>query len=43
MTALENNQPMVTLDENGQRKVLDTTLRQQEIERAQRVIAETCQ
>ncbi len=43
LTALENNQPMVTLDENGQRKVLDTTLRQQEIERAQRVIAETCQ
>lgn len=43
LTALENNQPMVTLDENGQRKVMDTTLRQQEIERAQRVIAETCQ
>lgn len=43
LTALENNQPMVTLDENGQRKVMDTTLRQQEIERTQRVIAETCQ
>ncbi|MFN4341967.1 MAG: DUF4124 domain-containing protein [Azonexus sp.] len=42
LTALENNQPMVTLDENGQRKVMDTTLRQQEIERAQRIIAETC-
>ncbi len=24
LTALENNQPMVTLDENGQRKVMDT-------------------
>ena len=42
LTALENNQPMVTLDENGQRKVMDTTLREQEMERARRVIAEAC-
>ncbi len=42
LTALENNQPMVTLDENGQRKVMDTSMREQEMERARRFIAEAC-
>lgn len=42
LTALENNQPMVTLDENGQRKVMDTTQREQEMERARRFMAESC-
>lgn len=42
LTALENNQPMVTLDDKGQRKFMDTTQREQELERARRVIAETC-
>ena len=42
LTALENNQPMVTLDEKGQRKIMDTTQREQELERARRVIAEAC-
>ena len=42
LTALENNQPMVTLDENGQRRIMDTSQREQELERARRVIAETC-
>jgi len=42
LAALENNQPMVTLDENGQRKVMDTTQREQEMERARRFMAESC-
>lgn len=42
LTALENNQPMVTVDDKGQRKYMDTTQREQELERARRVIAETC-
>lgn len=42
LSALENNQPMVTLDENGQRKVMDTTQREQEMERARRFMAESC-
>ena len=42
LAALENNQPMVTLDENGQRKVMDTSMREQEMERARRFIAEAC-
>ncbi|MCG2577689.1 DUF4124 domain-containing protein [Dechloromonas sp. XY25] len=42
LTALENNQPMVTLDDKGQRKFMDTTQREQELERARRFIAESC-
>lgn len=42
LTALENNQPMVTLDDKGQRKYMDTTQREQELERARRIIAESC-
>ncbi|HLO63211.1 MAG TPA: DUF4124 domain-containing protein [Azonexus sp.] len=42
LTALENNQPMVTLDDKGQRKFMDTTQRDQELERARRIIAESC-
>ncbi len=42
LAALENNQPIVTLDENGQRKVMDTTQREQEMERARRFMAESC-
>ncbi|WP_295009468.1 DUF4124 domain-containing protein [uncultured Dechloromonas sp.] len=42
LTALENNQPMVTVDDKGQRKFMDTSQRDQELERARRVIAETC-
>lgn len=42
LTALENNQPMVTVDDKGQRKFMDTSQREQELERARRVIAETC-
>lgn len=42
LTALENNQPMVTLDDKGQRKYMDTTQREQELEQARRIIAESC-
>lgn len=42
LTALEKNQPMVTVDDSGQRKFMDTSQREQELERARRVIAETC-
>ena len=42
LTALENNQPMVTVDDKGQRKFMDTPQREQELARARRIIAESC-
>lgn len=42
LAALEKNQPMVTLDDSGQQKIMDTSQREQELEYARRVIAETC-
>lgn len=42
LVALESNQPVAQLEENGQQKVLDTSQREQEIERARKFMAETC-
>ncbi len=42
LAALESNQPVATPDETGQRQVLDNSQREQEIERARKIMAETC-
>ena len=42
MTALESNQPVATLDAKGERQLMDTSQRDQEIERARRFITESC-
>lgn len=42
LAALESSQPLATLDENGQRKTMDNTQRDQEMERARRILAESC-
>lgn len=42
LAALESRQPMATIDEKGERKVMDDSLRQQEIERSRQIMAESC-
>lgn len=42
LAALEANQPMATIDEKGEQKLMDTTQRDQEMERSRRFIAESC-
>lgn len=42
LIALESKQPMATLDEKGERKVMDDSQRQQEMERARQIMAESC-
>jgi len=42
LVALESSQPMVSIDESGERKIMDTSLRDQEMERARRFMAESC-
>ncbi len=42
LTALESNQPMATLDDKGERQLMNTSQRDQEMERARRFMAETC-
>lgn len=42
LATLESSQPMVTVDESGERKIMDTSLRDQEMERARRFMAESC-
>ncbi|MGB4063282.1 MAG: DUF4124 domain-containing protein [Azonexus sp.] len=42
VATLESNQPISTLDDNGERKVMDTSQRDQEIERARKVMADSC-
>lgn len=42
LAALEAKQPVAMLDEKGERKLLDDTQRQQEIERARQFMAESC-
>ncbi|RIX49622.1 MAG: DUF4124 domain-containing protein [Rhodocyclales bacterium GT-UBC] len=39
---LESNQPLSTYDEKGERKAMDSSQRDQELERAKRFLAETC-
>ena len=42
LAALEANQPMATYDDKGQRTLMDGAQREQEMERARRVVAESC-
>ena len=42
LAALESSQPLAQLDENGQRKTMDDTQREQEKERARKVMADSC-
>jgi hypothetical protein len=42
LAALESSQPVTQADENGQRKVMDNSQREQEIERARKFLADTC-
>jgi len=42
LAALESNQPFATLDEKGERQLMDTSQRDQEMERARRFMAESC-
>ncbi|WP_310493090.1 DUF4124 domain-containing protein [Dechloromonas sp.] len=42
LAALEANQPLAVYDEQGERKLMDSTLREQEIERARKFMADSC-
>lgn len=42
LAILESNQAMTTLDDKGERQLMNSNQRAQEMERAQRFIAETC-
>ncbi|MBL8429757.1 MAG: DUF4124 domain-containing protein [Dechloromonas sp.] len=42
LAALEANQPLNVFDDQGERKLMDSTLREQEIERARKFMAESC-
>ena len=42
VAALGSNQPMATLDEKGERTIMDTSQRDLEMERAQRFMTESC-
>jgi len=42
LAALESNQAMATFDEKGERKLMDSSQREQEMERARRFMAESC-
>jgi hypothetical protein len=42
LAALESSQTLATPDENGQRQLLDNSQREQEIERARKIMTETC-
>lgn len=42
VAALEGNQPVSSYDEQGQRKLMDNTQREQELDRARRAMAESC-
>ncbi|AXS79922.1 DUF4124 domain-containing protein [Dechloromonas sp. HYN0024] len=42
VAALESNHPLSTLDDNGERKLMDSAQREQEMERARRVVADAC-
>jgi hypothetical protein len=43
LAALKANQPLTTYDDKGERKLMDTMQREQEIARARRFMAESCQ
>jgi len=42
LAALESNQPLNTLDDKGERKLMDSAQRDQEIERARKFMADSC-
>ncbi|NTV71942.1 MAG: DUF4124 domain-containing protein [Azonexaceae bacterium] len=42
VATLESNQPLSTLDDNGERKLMDSAQRDQELERARKFVADAC-
>ncbi len=42
LASLESNQAIATYDEKGERKTMDSSQREQEMERARKFMAETC-
>lgn len=42
LSALESRQPVAQVDENGQQKLMDNSQREQEMERARKIIADAC-
>jgi hypothetical protein len=42
LATLESDQPLNTFDDNGERKLMDAAQRNQEIERARKIMADTC-
>jgi hypothetical protein len=42
LTSLEANRPMASYNEKGERQIMDTAQREQEMERARRVMSESC-
>ena len=42
VAALEANQPIAVYDDQGERKLMDSTLRDQELERARKLMADSC-
>jgi hypothetical protein len=42
LAVFETDQPVATYDESGQRKIMDSSERNQEIERARRFVADSC-
>jgi hypothetical protein len=42
LAILESNQPVSTLDDGGERKLMDTSKRDQEMERARKIMTDSC-
>lgn len=42
LATLESNQPVTLYDEKGERKIMDTAQREQEMDRARKFMAESC-
>jgi len=42
LAALESNQPFSAADDNGERKIMDSTQRDQEMARARKIMADSC-
>ncbi|MBS1159666.1 MAG: hypothetical protein H6R15_2085 [Proteobacteria bacterium] len=42
LAALESNQPLAQIDEQGRRQAMDNSQREQEMERARKFMADTC-
>lgn len=42
LTTLQSQQPVASVNEKGERQIMDNATRQTEIERAQKIVADTC-